>query len=359
MHQGSHIIDEGSEQMIDFGFSRLPGSSAQYDEDGNSAVDFKVSGNTATVVNNSLILVLKGFNDQGSPTAVVKPEKYMSVNITHQSGVPFQPWYRVNEDQTLAFGFFASLVGDYEFTITLVGNPLFKATLQINPAGEEQKWVTKMEMPQLGRVWTIDVVRTDGTRPKGKMAFEVETEGHLTNLNLKDMEGAYQITCVPVSAGPVKIHVRLEGTYINGSPVELFIAPPGGMMGVGVGATGVGGRVAQPGPMQPMQPMQPMNVQAMKPMNAQPMNPNSQKPVVVSPRNPNSTAPVVMQPVNAKPLTGQPIQAQPIQAKPISAKAIQATPINAGSPAPASSAAASSQGASDALADLLNELGGI
>jgi hypothetical protein len=333
--------------MQDFGFKQLGESFVEFDSDDNTATDFKVSGNTSTIVGSPSILLLKGFNDQGIPTALINPEKYINVYYTHFTGVSVQPWFRENEDTTLAIGFFPSLVGDHEMKITLVGNDLFETTIHVNPAGEENRWVTRLEMPQVNKKWIIDIVRTDGTKPEGKYAFEVESQGNVQNLNIEDLGGQYRVTCVPITPGPVKIFIRLQGQYINGSPIELMVPGQQAQMVVPMGG-GYGMGMGMGGPMM----MQPMNAQpqVMSPMNAQPqvMKPMNATPVVMQPMN---AQPQVMKPMNATPVVVQPMNATPIKATPIVATPIKATPVNA-KPVQAKS----EKGASDALADLLADL---
>jgi len=366
------MLNEGATMMQDFGFSPLAESFADYDQDNNTATDFKVSGNTSTIVGSPSILLLKGFNDQGIPTALINPAKYINVYYTHFTGVAIQPWYRENEDTTLAIGFFPTLVGDHEMKITLVGNDLFETTIHVNPAGEENRWVTRLEMPQVNKKWIIDIVRTDGSKPEGKYAFEVESQGNVQNLNIEDLGGQYRVSCVPITPGPVKIFIRLQGQYINGSPIELMVpGAQGGMvmpMGGGYGVPMGGPMMMQPMNAQQAQVMTPMNAQqpqVMTPMNAQPqvmkpMNatPVQATPMVMQPMNaqpqimkPMNAQPVVMQPMNATPVKATPIVAQPIKATPVAAQPIKATPVNA-KPVQAKS----EKGASDALADLLADL---
>jgi len=338
----SGLLNEGATMMQDFGFKLLKETFVDEDQDGNTATDFKVAGNTSTIVNSPCILLLKGFNDQGIPTALVKPERYINVYYTHFTGVSIQPWYRENEDTTLAIGFYPTLVGEHNMKITLCGNDLFETTLHVNPAGEENRWVTRLEMPQVNKKWIIDVVRSDGSKPEGKYAFEVESQGNVTNLNIEDLGGQYRVTCVPITPGPVKVHIRLQGQYINGSPIELVV--PGQVPQATVVMPGYG-------------MMMPMNAggqpQVMQPMNAQPqvMRPMNAQTVVMQPMN---AQPLAVQPVNARPVVAQPVNAQPIKATPIVATPVNAHPIK-GTPVNAKPVG-KDKGASDALADLLADL---
>jgi len=324
------LLNEGATMMQDFGFALLKESFAESDQDGNTAADFKVSGNTSTVVGTPSILLLKGFNDQGIPTALIRPEKYLNVYYTHFTGVSIQPWYRENEDTTLALGFYPTLVGEHQMKITLVGNELFETTIHVNPAGEENRWVTRLEMPQVNKKWIIDIVRTDGSKPDGKYAFEVESQGNVTNLNIEDLGGQYRVTCVPITPGPVKMHIRLQGQYINGSPIELVVP----------------GQVPQQTVMMPMYGAQP-GYGMMMPMNAQQpqmMQPMNMQPQVMQPMN---AKPLVVQPVNATPVSAQPVKAVPVAVQPVKAVPVKAVPAKGTS---------KDKGASDALADLLADL---
>ena len=44
--------------------------------------------------------------------------------------------------------------------------------VDIRLAGEENRWVTRLEMPQVNKKWVIDIVRTDGSKP-GSALFRV------------------------------------------------------------------------------------------------------------------------------------------------------------------------------------------
>jgi hypothetical protein len=349
------LLNEGATMMQDFGFKLLKETFVDEDTDNNTATDFKVAGNTSTIVGSPCILLLKGFNDQGVPTALNNAERYVNVYYQHFTGVAIQPWFRENEDTTLGIGFYPTLVGEHNMKITLCGNELFETTIFVNPSGEENRWVTRLEMPQVNKKWIIDVVRSDGSKPEGKYAFEVESQGNVTNLNIEDLGGQYRVTCVPITPGPVKIHIRLQGQYINGSPIELVVpgAVPQQTVMMPMGYPGM-----QPGMMMPMnahqaQVMQPMNAQPMslQPMNAQVMRPMNAQPVSVQPVNvqPVNAKPVVVQPMNAQPVKAVPINAQPVKATPVQATPVKVSPVNA-------KPSSKDKGASDALADLLADL---
>jgi len=219
----SGLLNEGDAPMRTAGFKQLTETFNEIDLDGNTAVEYKVSTNTSPYQGSPAILTLKGFNENGDLVKIIRPDKYVNAFYTHSSGVSVQPWYRENTDDTLSLAFFPTLVGLHAIKLTMLGLDLFETSINVNPAGEESRWVTRYEQPQANKKWIIDVVRVDGSKPHQKFAFEVESQGNIEALAIEDVGGQYRVTCMPTTSGLVKISVRLQGNYINGSPIELAV----------------------------------------------------------------------------------------------------------------------------------------